>query len=155
MKKLTGTITLLLATTLLLCGQTNGGITTMADDRAAIIEVIESEQKYFSQRDFDKYATTFVHTDNVYWGDGITYTKYSWQALAHHMQTYMANNPEPVEPQEYFNYDIKIVGNKAWALFNKRDKGETETLTNEHRILVKEDGKWKIKTLIFFTLHGQ
>ena len=120
-------------------------------EKQAIIKVIEDEHRYLNERNFEKMAETFDHSENVLWGNGVGMAQKGWDSLGKLYKEYIENNPEPVEPQVFFNYEIWVYGNKAWAVFEKKNKREDKPVSREQRTLVKKDGKWKIVTLLFLS----
>lgn len=119
------------------------------DEKAAIIKVIEDEHKYSSEWNLEKMAATFDQSESLLWGNGLSWSAKGWDPLSKLFKDHIANNPDPRELQEFYNYDITIAGNRAWVVFEKKDKGDSKAVSKELRILVKRGEEWKIAALLF------
>ena len=144
MKNTTFTLFLLLLSIHLLAQDT---------DKKAIIKVIEGEHLAHCSRDFEKYASYFDQNEKVLWGDGINYSCKGWEDVIALMKPWMEQNPKPQEASIFYNYQISVAGNKAWANFDKKNKGGTNPISKEQRILVKKNGEWKLVAMIFFPIN--
>ncbi|MEN0050932.1 MAG: hypothetical protein AAF806_27960 [Bacteroidota bacterium] len=127
-------------------------LSAQTDDKAAIIKVIEDEHRFFCEKNFEKMAMTFDQTENLLWGDGIEWSIKGWETIAKGFQDYFANDPEPIEPDIFYNYDITIGNDRAIAVFDHKKKDKEKSTAKGVRILVKRDGAWKITALSFLGL---
>lgn len=125
-------------------------LSAQVDDKAAIIKVIEDEHRFFCEKNFEKMAATYDQTENLLWGNGIEWSVKGWDAISKGYKDYFANNPDPVAPSVFYNYDITIVNDRALAIFDHKKKEGDQVATKEIRILIKRDGEWKIAALSFF-----
>ena len=130
------------------------GLTVNAQkaEKTAIIKVIEGEHLAYSQRNLEKMATYYAKSENSVSGDAITFIAKGWEEDFKGYQSYFADNPEPVEPRIGYNYDIIISGDKAWVTFNQKKKKAKKDSAKQLRILVKQNGEWKITGMLFFGL---
>ena len=133
---------------LFLCVSAISGI-AQESEKEAIIKLIEKEHLAMSKLDFETYASCFEHSERVLWGDGINYSWKGWEKMSHEVKSWM-EGATPREPQIFYNYQIQIAKDKAWATFNKKWKNGDKPISKEQRILIKKDGEWKLVAMIFF-----
>lgn len=118
----------------------------------AIKSVIENETTSWFAEDYDKWASSWVHSDEILWmysskeGHGIFTT---WEELAKSQKEYFENQDASDSEITRSGWVIKIYGNGAWATFIQHTnfKGEQDWMldSRESRVLEKqEDGAWKI-----------
>jgi|GEM_PF-2041892 len=122
------------------------------NEKQAIIEVIEGEHVAAASKDFNKFAGYYDQNENVIWGNGITYSYKGWAEVGKTIKSLMEQDPEPMDPSVFYNYQISIAGNKAWATFDKKEKGGSHPISKEQRILIKKNGEWKLVTALFFPM---
>ena len=129
------------------------GLTVNAQDaeKTAIIKVIEAEHLAYSQRNLEKMASYYAKSENSVSGDAITFIAKGWEEDYKGYQSYFVDSPNPIEPKIYYNYDITISGNKAWVTFNQKEKKAKKASAKQLRILVKQNGAWKITGVLFFS----
>ena len=130
------------------------GLTVNAQDaeKTAIIKVIEAEHLAYSQRDLEKMASYYAKSENSVSGDAITFIAKGWEEDYKGYQSYFVDNPDPVEPRICYNYDIIFSGDKAWVTFNQKKQKAKKDSAKQLRILVKQNGEWKITGVLFFSL---
>ncbi len=130
------------------------GLTVNAQDteKTAIIKVIEAEHLAYSQRNLEKMAGYYAKSENSVSGDAITFIAKGWEEDYKGYQSYFADSPTPIEPKICYNYDITISGDKAWVTFNQKEKKEKKASAKHLKILVKQNGEWKITGALFFRL---
>ncbi|MBK8703365.1 MAG: nuclear transport factor 2 family protein [Saprospiraceae bacterium] len=139
----------LLIVLILLIGST---VNAQKAEKKAIIKVIEAEHLAYSQRNLEKMASYYAQSENSVAGDAITFTAKGWEENFKGYQSYFADYPNPVEPRIGYKYDISISGDKAWVTFNQKKKNAEQDKTKQLRILVKQNGEWKITGMLFFGL---
>ncbi|MBK3515731.1 hypothetical protein [Carboxylicivirga marina] len=113
----------------------------LSKDEAAIKEVIENETKYFMQRDFDKWQSTWAQTPTIYWsvvGPNMHMEHTSWEALSAMVKENYKNNPEPIAKfPEKQDYKFQVGKSSALVTFKEGDDSGT-------RLLIKDGNTWKI-----------
>ena len=131
-----------------------GTLVTVAQDseKQAIIEVIEGEHQAACALDFEKFGGYYDQSDKVFWGDGINYSLKGWDEVVAIVKPYFEQEPNPAEPAVFYNYQISIAGNKAWAAFDKKKRGGSAPISKEQRILIKKNGEWKLVAMLFFPM---
>jgi hypothetical protein len=126
-----------------------------AQERKAILKVIEQESAAFWDKDFAAYAGCWAQQDYVrthgWWADGgITVVK-GWEERARRTRSYMEEFPE-VNSQHVRreNISIRVYQDAAMVTFDQygTDIGESlldmPGLSHETRFLEKQDGQCKI-----------
>jgi len=113
----------------------------------AILETIELESEYFWGRNYDKWASLYIHAPYTVWtsasSEGVSRYE-GWEEWRDQVKKLFENDPDP---QPYkgivhkYNYNFRIYGKGAWVSFEQMNDG---TKTLETRIMEKENGKWKI-----------
>ncbi len=119
-------------------------------DIAAIQKVIELETSTYFHKDYEDWAATWAKDSAdalLRVGPLGCYHLLGWNAIAAKYKAEMQNMPPMTEAEiaavvHKTDYDIKISGNLASASF-KNGKQHNEEL----RILVKQDGSWKILSI--------
>ncbi|MCX5644111.1 MAG: nuclear transport factor 2 family protein [Phycisphaerae bacterium] len=132
-------------------------IGTQAEEQA-IRSVINNEFKALRARDWNPFVAAWAHKPNSAWigisEDGYVYEHVGWENLEKFYRGLFTVDPQPLSDWEYRNLSISIGGNLAWAAFDKygsRDPDD-KTLTKQSRqfrTLIKEDGHWRILTVIW------
>ncbi len=115
-------------------------------EQAAINKVLDAETYYFEKRNYEAWADTWSHKDDVLHSfsskDGYTLAE-GWDALSQFMLDFFKQYPEP-QPSpvlERSNFVYHIHNNIAWVFF---DSKETTSEGRHQRILRKENGAWKL-----------
>lgn len=144
-------ITAVLASTLWLagCNDVDSPVDQSAD-QAAIKEVLRAETQAYLDKDYDAWASYWLHSEDVLRvgvGYGAKSEVHGWQRVDGMMRTIFENQPE-VETGEFekTNFIFHIDQQVAWASYDevwseagvvlRRAKGQTT--------FVKEDGDWKL-----------
>lgn len=109
-------------------------------------------EHHFSGMEVEAFSSFYDHNENVIWGNGLTYSFKGWKEVEKQIRPVMEQAPNPLEPSEFYNYQISVAGNQAWATFDKKNKGSNRPVSKEQRVLVKKDGEWKLIVMLFFTL---
>ena len=147
------TLTLLLITGSSLCKEK----IDIEKEKAAIIAVIEEETNAFRDKDFDRFAATYVQDEtNIRLSarkSGYIYVV-GWEELGSGFKEYIENNPEPstTDKAEKINYKIKVYKESAWAVNDEvryDGEGEVSSKLIAVRFLEKVNGEWKIVYLSF------
>jgi hypothetical protein len=131
--------------------------TTLEQDKAAILDVIERQSTAFWAKDFPQWADTWVqapHIRRLGWSEagGVSSVE-GWESIGGRMEKSMADNPQPnLTParlvREHLNF--RIYGDVAWVTFEQHGVSTGEPrfdmpgLSYETRILERHNGKWKI-----------
>ena len=122
-------------------------------EKKAIIKVIEGEHLAHCSRDFDKFASYYDQNENVIWGDGIRYSLKGWKEVEELLKPHYKENPSPEVPLVFYNYQISIADKKAWVTFDTKNKGGSNPVFKQQRILVKQKGEWKLVAMLFFPIN--
>lgn len=121
-------------------------------EKQAIIDVIEGEHLAACAQDFETFSSFYDHGENVIWGNGVTYSFKGWTEVEKQVSQFMEQAPNPLEPSEFYNYQIWVAGDQAWVTFDKKNSGGSSPVSKEQRILVKKNGEWKLVVMLFFPL---
>lgn len=129
-------------------------------EKKAIMDVIQKESEAFWRKDFDAYASYWVHADHVrtmgWWEAGGVTVVEGWEARAKRTKEHMAQSPEanPTATQvRRENINLRIFKDVAWMTFDQYGEDTGDTLmdmpgrSRESRIFEKVDGEWKIAYL--------
>ena len=110
-----------------------GVSTAIAQDseKQRIIEVVEGEHLAYSARDFDKYMSFVNHSNNILWGDGINRAYKGIDEVRFAWKKFFEAYPNPIEPGVFYDYNISIAGDKAWANFYRKKKGANSPISQE------------------------
>lgn len=124
-------------------------------DRDKILKVIENESKAFWDKDYDSWASWWVHEPYIrtmgWWDRGGITVVSGWEERESRTKEHMKNNPKP-NPQNVRreNINMRIYQDAAWVTFDQygSDTGEPDMdmpgLSRETRFLEKHNGHWKI-----------
>jgi hypothetical protein len=129
-------------------------------EKAAIIAVLEGESEAFWKKDFEKYASYWVHADHIrtagWWEAGGVTIVEGWDERARRTKEYMAQSPElnaTATQVRRENINLRIFNDVAWMTFDQYGEDTGDTLmdmpgrSRETRIFEKVDGEWKIAYL--------
>ena len=109
-------------------------------EEAAIKKAIEDETHYFNQRDYDQWASLWVHSPNTYVsiaGPNENLEQKGWEEISQQVKEFMANNPNPVpDYQKKTDYKYLVDGSMAFVTFDEDGNYST-------RVLQKTDNGWK------------
>jgi hypothetical protein len=126
-------------------------------EKEAILDVIENESKAFWKKDFEEYASFWVHEDYIrthgWWEAGGVTVVSGWEERGKRTKSHMENSPEEnstATTVKRENINLRIYEDVAWMTFDQygEDTGDPTMdmpgLSRETRILEKHNGKWKI-----------
>jgi hypothetical protein len=129
-------------------------------EKKAILEVIQKESEAFWRKDFDQYASYWVHEEHVrtmgWWETGGVTVVEGWNARATRTKAHMAQSPEanPTATKvRRENINLRIYKDVAWMTFDQYGEDTGDTLmdmpgrSRETRIFEKVNGEWKIAYL--------
>lgn len=126
-------------------------------ERQAILAVIEGESAAFWDKDYDKWASYWVHEPYIrtmgWWQDGGVTVVEGWDRRAERSKGNFTKSPEanPTATRvRRENMNMRIYPEVAWLTFDQygEDTGDSlmdmPGLSRETRIMEKHDGEWKI-----------
>ncbi len=120
-------------------------------EKEAIKAVIEEETNAYFDRDFDRFAATYVQNETnirLDAGKGGYFHIVGWEEMDSIFKEGFEKYPDPIKHyQVKTNYKIKVYKESAFAVFdNELHNSEGElTKTNIHvEFLEKVNGEWKI-----------
>lgn len=126
-------------------------------EKQEIMQLIENESKAFWKKDFEGYASCWVHEDFIrtlgWWEAGGVTVVEGWEERSNRTKTHMKNSPKenPTATQvRRENINLRIYQDVAWMTFDQygADTGDPTMdmpgLSRETRILEKHNGQWKI-----------
>ena len=129
-------------------------------ERAAIMKVLEEESAAFWDKDFEKYASYWVHEEYIrtmgWWEQGGVTVVNGWKERESRTKAHMELSPEPnptATRVKRENINLRIYNDVAWMTFDQygEDTGDTlmdmPDLSRETRIFEKQNGEWKIAYL--------
>ena len=127
-------------------------------EKEAIIAVIEEETNAYLDRDYDRFAATYVqdktfirlHSEKGSYeyitGWGYNYIV-GWDEMASVFNESFENNPDTLLNFVNNDYKIKVYPESAWAVYDAywyNNEGDTVRWNIDVRFLEKVDGEWKI-----------
>lgn len=126
-------------------------------ERQAILAVIEGESAAFWNKDYDKWASYWVHEPYIrtmgWWKDGGVTVVEGWDQRAERSKGNFTKSPEANATATRVrreNMNMRIYPDVAWLTFDQygEDTGDTlmdmPGLSRETRIMEKHNGAWKI-----------
>ncbi|MEO6812974.1 MAG: tetratricopeptide repeat protein [Ginsengibacter sp.] len=122
-----------------------------ADD-ANIKKVIGEETNAFYNHDADAWQATWLHTGDVshtFISNGFYRTQKGWENFGPQVIASLKANPKQMTEISSDSFLIKSDGKMAWVDFKQTIKTPTPQIglsgtTRECRVLLKENGKWKL-----------
>ena len=124
------------------------------EEKKAIIAVIEEETDAFIDKDFDRFAATYVQdetTIRLYASNHSHLYTVGWEEWSSMIKEWIENYPEPIENTEVkSNFKIKVYKDCAWAVFDievYNSEGEFTGKSIGVNFLEKVNGEWKIAYL--------
>ena len=109
-------------------------------------EALRLETQYFYQRDLEKWEGQWSHKPFVmkcYIRDGKYSEQLGWPVIQKSAEDYMKEHPEPEKPPtDIPDYEIEVFDKSAFVTYVIQDP--TRGKKKEIRMMVKENGKWKI-----------
>lgn len=148
------------------CDAQSGSPTAeLSREESAILEVIRSESAAFWEKDYEQWASYWVHAPYVRamgWSkQGDIYVAEGWGVISEDMKKLMEQSPEPNPTSKLVrreNINIRVSNAMAFVSFDQYgvDTGDElmdmPGLARETRVLEKQDGQWKI--IYVGWLHG-
>jgi hypothetical protein len=125
------------------------------EEEDAIILLINNAYQALLDRDRDTYMDTWAHQNaaaRIRIDNDKSSEVLGWENLKKYYESIIINFPKPDEQVfEYKNFSILIQDDLAWASFDKFIKvnDEMQKQTREFRVLIKENGKWKVLSMIY------
>jgi|GEM_PF-698348 len=129
----------------------------IANDSTEIMNVIQGESAAFWNKDYDAWASHWVHAPYVrimgWWKDGGISVREGWDTIGTRMQKLMHDDPTPNPTASRFrrdNVNLQVRGDVAWVTFDQYglDTGDKRMdmpgLSRETRVLERRDGVWRI-----------
>lgn len=123
-------------------------------DEKAIIALVNKAYQALLDRDWETYTDTWAHEKTAsrigISGEDVSELN-GWENIEEMYLTGLKNNPEPGKTVfEYRNFTILVKDDIAWAAFDKylKVENEMEKRTREYRRLIKQEGVWKVLTLM-------
>jgi len=126
-------------------------------EKAAIMDAIEGESAAFWNKDYDQWASYWVHAPYIrtmgWWKDGGVTVVEGWEEREERSKKNFEVSPEanPTATKvRRENINIRIYKDVAWLTFDQygEDTGDNlmdmPGLSHETRIMEKHDGSWKI-----------
>jgi hypothetical protein len=145
MKKTFTVAALIMLTAILYCQQN----TEVQNEKEAIKAIIEEETNAYHDKDFDRFAATYVQDETIIRiivnRNGTDIVE-GWDNISSIMKEHFMNFPDPSENNDIkSNYKIRIYDDCAWVTFDEeRINDESDSIEIGVNILKKVDGKWKI-----------
>ncbi len=115
-----------------------------SSEEAAIRSAIEEAGNGVYANNYEKWAANWSEAEILfhYANEAEHYLFENWSKLAAQMKENMKGGPSEQLPYvERKNFKYKIDGNLAWVHFDQKDDNRE---SKEQRVLVKENGRWKI-----------
>ncbi|MGI9530549.1 hypothetical protein [Lutimonas sp.] len=138
----------LLAIVLFSCQE--GKVLSDEDVKEALIAVVEGETLAYMEKDYQKWASYWDHSEEVLRLDvsaaGFAQIR-GWEKSGGSLETFFKENPEPIKSTfENSNYLIFHDMNLAWVAFDQSWTSESgeETVAKATITLVKKENTWKI-----------
>lgn len=112
---------------------------------ALIIETLEKETKYFCERNLEKWQEQWSHkpyVSKMYAGNTEFREFIGWEAINQNTVDHIKAFPEEIPiPVSHRDYSIELLGESALVFYSNTNATGT---VREIRLMVKQDGKWKI-----------
>jgi hypothetical protein len=123
-------------------------------EKEAILAVIKEETNAYHDKDFERFAESYVQDDTnirLLGGEGEFSYIVGWEEVGSGFKELFENNPDPTQNNEVKkNFKIKVYKDCAWVAFEEEaynDEGELTGRGIGVNFLEKVDGKWKIAYL--------
>ncbi len=126
-------------------------------EKAAIMEAVAAESAAFWNKDFEKYASYWVHEPYLrtmgWWPAGGVNVVEGWEARGKRTKSHFEKSPDPnpnATKVRRENINIRIYQDVAWLTYDQYgvDSGDElmdmPGLSRETRFMEKHDGQWKI-----------
>ena len=128
-----------------------------ARDSAEIMATIVGETAAFYNKDFNAWASHWVHAPYVrvvgWWPKGGVTVREGWDAVSGEVRQLMKESPNPNPTANQVrreNINMQIRNNVAWLTYDEYGLSTGDTnmdmpgLTRSTRVLEKLDGRWRI-----------
>jgi tetratricopeptide (TPR) repeat protein len=125
---------------------------------AAIKNVLKMETESYFKRDLQTWTSLWVHDGQVnrnFISRFGLFTNNGWDSIAALRERMFKEDPKPVPIQlKNTNYTIRSNGNIAWVEYDQDlfypglDTSNGSGVSREYRVLVKQNGQWKIASQI-------
>ena len=137
-------------------------MTADEDDIAAITALIHRNRIAIWMRDYDTWASCFVHTPYLirwgWWALGGMFVRHGWNDISSRLRREMLERPQPMPDLAHktrlVNLNLRVHGDMAWATFEQHYPGTPvwegargPSLSHEMRVFERHDGEWKIACL--------
>jgi DNA-binding CsgD family transcriptional regulator len=135
---------------------------SLEEDEAAILALIHRNRIAIWMRDFETWASCFVHAPYLarwgWWAHGGAFYRLGWDnistRLRHEMAEYTEPHPRLAYETTVENLSIRIDRDMAWATYEQhypgipvQGYGDGPALVYEARVFERHDGEWKIAFL--------
>lgn len=127
------------------------------EEKAAILKVIDGESEAFWNKDYEKFASYWVHEPYIrtmgWWQAGGVTVVSGWEERSARTKAHMEESPEANATANNVrreNINLRIYQDVAWLTFDQygEDTGDSlmdmPGLSRETRILEKHNGEWRI-----------
>lgn len=134
-----------------------------AKEKAAILSAIEQETKCFFERDYECWKEYWIQEDYAFqaWNnaDGTFDAAVGWDKIHDQGKSYIDNVPEGKTKTSHpivkrGDIQFKFYGDNLayliWQQYNSDRKNEYYSVSQETRLMEKQDGKWKIVNVTAF-----
>lgn len=128
------------------------------NEDTAIKNVLKTETETYFKKDIQKWKSLWVQDGQVnrsFISKFGLYTNNGWDSIAALRERMFKMNPEPIPIKlSNTNYTIRSNGNMAWVEYDQDlfypglDTSDGSGSTREYRVLVKQNGQWKIASQI-------
>jgi hypothetical protein len=138
-------------------GKSRIAASQFARDSAEIMATIVGETAAFYNKDFNTWASEWVHAPYVrvvgWWPKGGVTVREGWDVVSGEVRQLMKESPSPNPTANRVrreNINMQIRGNVAWLTWDEYglNTGDSNMdmpgLTRSTRVLEKRDGKWRI-----------
>ncbi len=153
-------ITLFLLTILCLtgCEKPSDQLPNFAEEKAAILETINSETKAAFGRDYEAWKSKWIHESSltktyIDFSDSTFTETLGWEEIDSFVRTYFEEHPKPDPlPTPLADIIVRLYGSGAWVSFEQNDP--SRGLKRETRLMEKVNGEWKIAGM-HTTIYGK
>lgn len=119
-----------------------------AQEKAAIINVLNNETKAAFNRDYQAWQDKWLHDPDITktymdLADSTMTETIGWAEINDFVKTYLEEHPEPEPlPTMVDDINVRLYGSGAWVSYEQNDADQG--LKRETRLMEKVDGVWKI-----------
>jgi len=130
----------------------------LAQEKAAILTVLNEETKAAFSRDYEGWQSKWIHETYVtktymdFSNNSMTETL-GWNEINDFVKTYIEEHPEPDPlPTLVDEINVRLFGNAAWVSYEQNDV--ERGLKRETRLMEKVENQWKIAGM-HTTIYGK